>query len=119
MAETGDVPTDQVAGYCPWSQEFVVKAGPASSYRAFPQAINDGKTPQGYARSALPVLQRELAACADELSGSGWGLRRCIGDSSSAPVINVINNTGSATFNRDKGKAPVGPRSQTSLLAPL
>jgi hypothetical protein len=94
---TGDVPTDQVAGFV-HGQEFVVKAGPASAYRAFLQAINDGKTPQ--IRSVSAAATSGTAAYADEISGSGGNAS--IGDSSSAPVINVINNTGQPAQQRQR-----------------
>jgi hypothetical protein len=91
---TGDVPPDQVAGIV-HGQEFVVRAGPASQYRAFLQAINDGKTPA--IKSIGSAATSASSSYADELA-SGGGVS--FSASTEPPVVQVINNTGQPTTQR-------------------
>lgn len=101
---TGDVPPDQVAGFV-HGQEFVVKAGPASQYRAFLQAINDGKTPA--IRSVNAAASSSSSSYAADLSSSGDGNINV--DAGTAPIVQVINNTG----QQSSQKQTTGPGGQS------
>jgi hypothetical protein len=85
---TGDVPTDQVAGVV-HGQEFVVKAGPASRYRNFLQAVNDGQTPEIRSTKSMSGTTGYVSSGA-----AGGDASLSISATSAPPVINITNNSG-------------------------
>lgn len=107
---TGDVPTNQIAGYV-HGQEYVVKAGPAAKNRALLDALNSGAmdTPS---LTPISAMQQGHADYAKGVADSGGVTGASLVDVP-PPIINVI--TGGQPAKQTQKTSP-GGQSVTDIV---